>query len=129
MMTSRRLCERLGISYRQLDYACRLGLIHDTATGSGSRRHFDADTVARLTIAAQVKAAADRLFYDGMAWPTAVASVMNSPMPARRGYAVVIGHGLATFHDDADLADLCGRHGAVLVVPYDVDAAPEAVAA
>lgn len=46
--TGPQVCYLGGATYRQLDFWCRSGYLHDTADGSGSRRRFTAaelDTV------------------------------------------------------------------------------------
>ena len=59
-MTSREVCELVGVTYRQLDYWCRLGLVEPTvpAHGQGSRRLFgpvDVARVRRLAAAAELR--------------------------------------------------------------------------
>lgn len=46
------VCRRVGITYRQLDYWIRTGLIEidNPYPGSGDRRLYSADTVAELTL-------------------------------------------------------------------------------
>lgn len=53
MLTSLEVCRRAGITYRQLDYWCRTGVVEPLidARGSGSQRRFtqaEADHVAGL---------------------------------------------------------------------------------
>lgn len=51
------VCDAAGISYRQLDYWCRRGLITPSArdaTGSGSRRRFTAHDLAVVKVIAAV---------------------------------------------------------------------------
>lgn len=47
------VCNAAGISYRQLDYWCRVGLIHPSggdAQGSGSRRRFSPHDLAIVKV-------------------------------------------------------------------------------
>lgn len=48
--SSRQICRLAGVSYRQLDYWCRTGLIPgmEGSPGSGSRRIWDEDQLNRV---------------------------------------------------------------------------------
>lgn len=122
-LTSRQLCDALpGVTYRQLDHACRLGLIPDDAHGSGTRRHFAPDTVTRLRIAAAVREASAAMFHDPVPWPTLCASVMDGPPPPERGYALLAGRQVRYTDDETLAAAFAALRAAVLVVAYDVTA-------
>lgn len=59
-LTSREVCEQTGVTYRQLDYWCRRGLVRPTveASGQGSRRGWaraDVERVRRVSAAAAAK--------------------------------------------------------------------------
>lgn len=49
-LSSAQLCELAGVTYRQLDYWCRSGLVHPAiaAAGHGSRRRWTAGDVAAV---------------------------------------------------------------------------------
>lgn len=57
-ITSREVCERVGVTYRQLDYWCRVGLVAPTqpAHGQGSRRLFGPADVERVRRVAAIAA-------------------------------------------------------------------------
>jgi DNA-binding transcriptional MerR regulator len=48
--TSREVCEHVGVTYRQLDYWARTGLVTPStpAAGQGTRRRFSAADVERV---------------------------------------------------------------------------------
>lgn len=51
------VCDAAGVSYRQVDYWCRLGLIHPScadARGSGSRRRFCGHDLAIVKVVGAV---------------------------------------------------------------------------
>lgn len=55
--STRQVCDAAGVSYRQLDYWCRLGLIRPAladATGSGSRRRFSGHDLAIVRVVGAV---------------------------------------------------------------------------
>lgn len=56
------VCRAVGITYRQLDYWTRQGYIVPAveASGSGSRRRYDHDTVRDLRLIVRLLAVADR---------------------------------------------------------------------
>lgn len=56
MFSSADACRLAGISYRQLDYWCRIGTVTSAvrASGSGSRRGWSAQQVAVLAVLARV---------------------------------------------------------------------------
>ena len=59
-MSSRRLCAELGISYRQLDYWCRCGLVpgQERGRGSGTPRRFtarQADVIRTIAKVARIR--------------------------------------------------------------------------
>lgn len=56
MLTGPQVCREAGITYRQLDYWCRTGMLRPArgARGSGTRRLFDAVDVACLRLAARL---------------------------------------------------------------------------
>lgn len=56
-ITARELCSRLGITYRQLDYWLRCGMLEDNAAGSGSTRTFTPSDIRALTLAARLRSA------------------------------------------------------------------------
>lgn len=128
-LTSHQLCDYLDITYRQLDHACRLGLIPDNAQGSGTRRSFGPDTVLRLRIAAAVRQASADMFHDPVPWPTVCASVMDGPTPPVAGYALLAGRTVHYTTDEALAAVIVDYSTAVLVVPYDVADIDQLVAA
>ena len=129
-LTTPELCEALpGISYRQIDHACRLGLIPDNASGSGSRRSFDPGTVVRLRVAAAVREASSELFHDPLPWPTLCASVMDGPEPPIEGYALIHGRHVTYTTDEGLAAVLIDYSSAMLVVHYDVADTVQLVAA
>lgn len=52
-LSTRQVCLAAGVTYRKLDYWCRLGLLaglYDEANGSGSQRRFDAAIVPVLRV-------------------------------------------------------------------------------
>lgn len=120
------LADRLGLSYRQLDYACRmvpeLGSMETMAGGSGSRRAFTADTVLRLAVAGQL-AAAVPMAPRGSHWIVAVRAVMAGQAPPARGFALMDPDGeVRYFSRTLDLDDV--KLGPVgTVVRYDIDLA------
>lgn len=55
-----------GVTYRQLDWWCRTGLLPETARGSGSQRHFtpaDVETVRTVAALLSVGFTVDHSFY------------------------------------------------------------------
>jgi len=60
-LTSTQLCTEAGITYRQLDYWLRNGVIPSSyvtdTTGSGHHRQWDPDVIAPLRVIGQVSAA------------------------------------------------------------------------
>ena len=61
LLTSHEIAERAGITYRQLDYWCRAGLLDPTvaAAGSGTRRGWHADMIPILDVLGTISAAFD----------------------------------------------------------------------
>lgn len=56
MFNSKEACFLSGVTYRQLDYWCRTGIIPDTANGSGTRRQFQFEDVVALRLIAAITA-------------------------------------------------------------------------
>lgn len=55
--STREVCDAAGVSYRQLDYWCRLGLVRPSladATGSGSRRRWSTHDAAIVRVLGRV---------------------------------------------------------------------------
>lgn len=125
-ISARRLAPLLGVTYRQLDYAVRstdaLRNLPSMAGGSGSRRQFDADTVARLAVAARLtEAFPGSTQLTGSQWMASVQAVMAGPVPPRSGFALLRPEGGVEYFDRTlDLGAVApGPVGTV--VRYDID--------
>lgn len=89
-ISSLRLSEILGISYRRLDYACRFSAaLRAKNTGSGTRRRFTEDEARRLLVAAQLTSAVMAGTGSQTIWPNAVVSCMEGPPPPESGFALL----------------------------------------
>lgn len=129
-LASRTVCELLGISYRQLDYAIRcvdeLGSLPSMSNGSGSRRRFDIDTLRRLDVAARL-AEADPAngTTQGRMWSAAVTAVMAARRPPMTGFAVLTPgpRSRVLYRSNLNVADFpVGPIGGI--VRYDLTATP-----
>lgn len=92
MVSSRWLCEFIGVTYRQLDYACRFcAALRAKNNGSGSRRRFTEDETRRLLIAAQLTSAnvSSGNPQTATIWPYAVVACMEGPPPPESGFALL----------------------------------------
>jgi len=127
-MSSVEVCELIGCSYRQLDYAVRSGAEPEVAaSGSGSRRRWSTSQVIRLALA----------FHVASAFPTGAGRNQSSfPMlaaaflavdgddPPTSGYVVADGAatGVAWAGTWADVRRLVeDAPGPVVVAAYDLD--------
>jgi hypothetical protein len=112
------LCDRIDISYRQLDYMCRRGLIpgQERGVGSGRRRLFERSIVDRLDLAALIRDAMPFGSMPGsLVWTSIVEAVMAGPDPLPKGFAVLDAGGLVRYVESVRWEDV--EIGA-LVVPY-----------
>jgi len=118
-VSSRRLCEILGISYRQLDYACRTNpVLQAKNTGSGNRRRFTEAEARRLYVAKMLTEAAPTVGTTTV-WPIAAREVMAGPEPLPCGFAVLSPEGWLSYRTELAATDF--PTGAVgVVVRYDM---------
>lgn len=96
------VCREAGVSYRQIDYWCRVGLIEPAheARGSGSQRAFEAEQIATVRIVGtlvrlgvdhdRIRTVVERVEREGptgtyLAWPGVtvdLAVVAQNPPPS-----------------------------------------------
>jgi hypothetical protein len=109
----------VGCTYRQLDYLIRVGILTGETlnNGSGSRRAFTPDHVARLAVAYRLASAMPRHGSPASsAWPLWANAVLNGPPPPARGFAVLDQVGTVRYPHTLTVDDV--PHGA-LVLHYD----------
>src|SRR5688500_10719952 len=90
MMRSRRVCEVVGCTYRQLDYLTRAGTVQGMNTGSGTKRLWPASVVVRLALANHLLGAVPISNDYTTPFPVIAAAALAAPDPLpRAGYAVL----------------------------------------
>ena len=126
MLSSREVCQLVGCSYRQLDYAVRISgaapVSGEATPGSGHRRGWSHEQVARLAIANHL---AGSPATGGFSVLAAAALDADLPEPPAAGYAVALPGDPRTmvtwvgrWPDVRPIVDL-GRP--LIVVAYDLD--------
>lgn len=129
-MRSRDAADTIGISYRQLDYLTRCGVLDQQPdgagrplnSGSGSRRWWDTETVVRLALAYHLASATPGTSVSQ--FPELARLALDAPPPPRRGYGLVCPDPttLLWAASWADVRRTLEDVGAALVVTYDLDA-------
>lgn len=128
-MRTRELARHLGVSYRQLDYLARRPELRTVsadlagATGSGTRRHWSPEVVARLEIAGRL---AD---VSGQPWGILAAAVMRSPEPPLAGWALLDGGGVHFAADEYELVEALAEVEGGIVARFGTIEARTTVAA
>ncbi len=107
-LSANELARRAGVTYRQLDYWCRIGLLPDTARGSGSARRFDASDFA---VVCRLRALLDA----GVSLQSArrVVSYLRDPEGCRYLYVDAVGGGVCS---SEELARVAAESSGVVVV-------------
>lgn len=108
-LTSDDVCRMAGVTYRQLDYWDRIGLIGPSVAncfGTGTYRRWSDEDVLRVRIIKHLMAGR------GKAWGQRIKKVMRTIPDQVTGRWLVIGtdHGSAVV-DDNQLAKACARFG------------------
>lgn len=109
------VCEVVGITYRQLDYWARTGLVEPTvrqATGSGSQRLYSFDDIVALRVVR-------RLLDTGVSLQRVRAAVEQLRSSGRSPAEVTLvadGSSIYALDDDAQVIDLLKRGQGVLAI-------------
>ena len=103
------VCRRVGVTFRQLDYWDRIGLIGPSVAncfGTGTYRRWSEDDVLRVKIIKHLMAGR------GKAWGPRIKKVMRTLPDEVKGRWLVIGtdHGSCVVNDH-QLAKACARFG------------------
>jgi hypothetical protein len=114
------VCDLVGISYRQLDYLTRCGVVHGQNRGSGCRRQWDREDVLRLALARHVAG-----YTPGpvSSFPELASLALDAPTPPARGYAVLSTEPtrLTWAASWADVRRHVEEEGHATVVAYDLE--------
>lgn len=115
--SGRRAADLAGISYRQLDYWARTGVIRPTltdASGSGSRRAYSHRDVVELTMIAELLAGGVRLSDIRDVVPEIRATTERSLLA---GTVIVTATGITVAETAADIMAALDQAGAMVVLP------------
>lgn len=131
-LSTMELADRLGVSFRQLDYLARSAGINETiggarGSGGGRQRVWPASVVDRLVVAtelAQVVVHGGRGY--GYPWGTTAKLILAGPEPVRPGGWVLVDDLGAVRYaaDPVGLAGLLARGWGGVVARYDLSPTP-----
>jgi hypothetical protein len=113
---SAQVCRATGVSYRMLDYWCRIGLVHPSISqpvGSGTVRRWSAEDVRRVRVAAAVMAQTHST--------DVAAAALRSFSGESSGRWLVYSDGSATIVDEGHLEEVLAGAGGGTVVDLRPD--------
>ena len=86
-LTTREVCDLTGLTYRQLDYFCRL---MGWMPGTGTRRLWNGDEVRLLTIAKTLAIPYGEWGYRQTLFPRIARAVISGPAPPATGWVAYL---------------------------------------